>query len=537
MRMNSVLAVVGTLACAHELASQNLHTATTCGGAAREELLDLVLTQDGGCVAVGWTTSYGTGVSDETPNGYLVKFDATGAVQWTRVLGGSGSDLFNNVEEAENGELLVGGYRYLNAFTAQATLGRFSSSGDPLWLKRVGVSGENLRLHDMIKIGADSLALVCDHFTNGSFYDGKVMLLLADGQGNVSPLAEVTATAGTVPERLLHTADGGYAVLSSRESGMGPNFSKQCALLKFNADGGMAWNRLYTDPGTYLKGSSLASDNAGGFWAFAASGYGQTALMHVDGTGELVGHTGYLMGAHTTVEQACTYSGVGMLAFGSSALNDTTFVGMVLSMDTIGTLLNARFLALEDATTIITAGQLHNDGSLALVGTRYQPLYIGDALLLQMDGPDQGLGSACADQALVMDTIPSLTVEISSPYTMMTPTDVEVGDLFWPPFTGGEVAITCSNLYVAQRTTTENGVIAYPSPAMDELYLHATATFASMPRIRIVDTAGRTVMTPSVRATGDQDTWMINVRVLPPGLYNVVLEDEQGRQAVRFIKG
>lgn len=536
MRLSTVLVLLAALAADQTTTAQSLHTATLCSGPGSEQVEDMIITSDGGCVSVGWTTSYGTGVSDETPNGHMIKFDATGAVQWTRVLGGSGSDRFNNVEETENGELFVSGYRYLNSITAQATLGRFSADGEPLWLKHIGVPGDNLKLLDMILIGSDSLALVCSHFTNGPFYDGQVLLLLADGQGNISTLAEVTATAGTEAERLLRTADGGYAVLCSRVIGTGPDLTKATALMKINANGELVWNRLYTDPAIYLKGQALARDDADGFWVFAVSGYGQTALLHVDNTGELIGQVGYIMGTRSIIKEVHATNGGGLLGLGYAELNDTTLVGMVLSLETDGSLLNARFLAVDDASMLLTAGQLRGDGTLALAGVRSSAQYSWDALLLQMEGPDQGLGSTCADRDLLMDTVPDLMLEISSPYSSTTPADVVVGDLFWTPSAGGESAIICSNLTTADRTPAADGPVAYPSPADDELYLHAIAPLPATPQVRIMDAAGRTAMTPSARATGDHGTWVINVQDLPPGLYSAVLEDEQGRQAVRFIK-
>ena len=57
----------------------------TVGGPAADGFRSVTPTQDGGCVAVGYTYSFGAGDVDL----YLVRFDAMGDTLWTRTFGGA----------------------------------------------------------------------------------------------------------------------------------------------------------------------------------------------------------------------------------------------------------------------------------------------------------------------------------------------------------------------------------------------------------------------------------------------------------------
>ena len=75
------------------------------GGASWDYGLDGELTQDGGSVIVGYTYSYGSGVTDV----YFLKTDVQGNLIWQRTFGGSGYDFGRAVEPASDGGFLIAG--------------------------------------------------------------------------------------------------------------------------------------------------------------------------------------------------------------------------------------------------------------------------------------------------------------------------------------------------------------------------------------------------------------------------------------------
>lgn len=63
------------------------------------------LTADGGAIAVGSTTGSGNGAEDIL----LVKFDASGAIQWAHTFGGGDEDIGNSVQQTSDGGYVLAG--------------------------------------------------------------------------------------------------------------------------------------------------------------------------------------------------------------------------------------------------------------------------------------------------------------------------------------------------------------------------------------------------------------------------------------------
>lgn len=77
----------------------------TFGGDGRDAATALVATDDGGCVALGWTESSGAGGQDV----YLLKINADGGVVWERTFGGTGDDVGTALAVASDGGFLIAG--------------------------------------------------------------------------------------------------------------------------------------------------------------------------------------------------------------------------------------------------------------------------------------------------------------------------------------------------------------------------------------------------------------------------------------------
>ncbi|WP_134672367.1 PGF-CTERM sorting domain-containing protein [Halorussus marinus] len=93
----------------------------THGGEGDDTFADLVRTDDGGYLAVGWA-------SGEDRDGWVVKTDAEGEIEWERTYGESGTDRFYGVARAEDGYVLAG---------------RTDREGSPRgWIVEVGPDGE-----------------------------------------------------------------------------------------------------------------------------------------------------------------------------------------------------------------------------------------------------------------------------------------------------------------------------------------------------------------------------------------------------------
>ena len=62
-------------------------------------------TSDGGFIIAGKTSSFGEGTSD----GYLIKVDSSGSLEWQKNIGISDSDSFWSVQQTADDGFIIGG--------------------------------------------------------------------------------------------------------------------------------------------------------------------------------------------------------------------------------------------------------------------------------------------------------------------------------------------------------------------------------------------------------------------------------------------
>ena len=80
--------------------------AAAIGGGGYESASSVVQTADGGYVMAGQTDSYGAGLADA----YVVKLNASGGLQWTKTIGGTGNDWASSVVQTSDGGYIVAGF-------------------------------------------------------------------------------------------------------------------------------------------------------------------------------------------------------------------------------------------------------------------------------------------------------------------------------------------------------------------------------------------------------------------------------------------
>jgi hypothetical protein len=88
--------------------SGSLQWSRTVGGTYEDYALSIIQTTDGGYAAAGYTVSFGAGSNDM----YIVKLDGSGAVQWSRTVGGTGTDYASSIIQTTDGEYAAAGWTY-----------------------------------------------------------------------------------------------------------------------------------------------------------------------------------------------------------------------------------------------------------------------------------------------------------------------------------------------------------------------------------------------------------------------------------------
>ena len=111
----------------------------TYGGDSTDYGYDLQETSDGGYVIVGGTRSSGSGEGDV----YLIKTDSSGALQWSRTLGGVGNDEGHSVRVTNDNGFIIGGTTSsYGAGYDDFYLIKTDSTGTLTWYKTFGGAGE-----------------------------------------------------------------------------------------------------------------------------------------------------------------------------------------------------------------------------------------------------------------------------------------------------------------------------------------------------------------------------------------------------------
>src|ERR1700683_490492 len=139
----------------------------------------IITTSDGGNLLIGYTNSFGNGGND----GYLVKLNNQGVIQWSKAYGGPNDDEFAIGIQTSDGGYLLGGYTTSYGDPADAWLVKIDANGNLQWSKKYGDGnpyGE--RLNDLIQTADGGYAFCGDH----KFIPGIVdaMVVKVDANGN-----------------------------------------------------------------------------------------------------------------------------------------------------------------------------------------------------------------------------------------------------------------------------------------------------------------------------------------------------------------
>ncbi|WP_137286277.1 hypothetical protein [Halorussus salinisoli] len=208
----------------------------TYGGSGDDMFADVVRTDDGGYLLVGWT-------GGDDRDGWVLKIDGEGEAQWNRTLGGPGTDRLWGVVRTDSGYLLAG---------------RTSDGGAKGWLVEMSADGD---VREERTLGSGAFYAV-ERREAGSDADSATDYLLAgwtrgDGGGAdgwTAKLSEDLSTAWqksfSVPEgysdgylRAVVATDSGYYLAGKVEGD-----SDDAWALRLAADGTREWQTTAGGP-------------------------------------------------------------------------------------------------------------------------------------------------------------------------------------------------------------------------------------------------------------------------------------------------
>ncbi|MBP8824522.1 MAG: PKD domain-containing protein [Flavobacteriales bacterium] len=188
---------------------------------------------DGGYALIGYGDGLGTGFS---PSGYLVRTDALGNEMWARsISSGSGVDEAYTVVQGTNGDLYVGG-RSLGFILGDVTayITKISSTGDPIWTRKLEQGIEAYQLHPTANGGVAYLAH--PQYMPGAGGDYDIAWGTFDASGNLLTSHLYGGPASDNGMVFFQNDDGGYSIIGMSNPALTADFIGLLLVTDANGD-------------------------------------------------------------------------------------------------------------------------------------------------------------------------------------------------------------------------------------------------------------------------------------------------------------
>jgi hypothetical protein len=179
----------------------------TYGGTSSEDAWSVQQTRDSGYIVAGYTSSFGAGGNDV----YLVKTDAAGDTQWTRTYGGSRTDVCLSARQTLDGGYIMAGYTESYGHADDCVyLIKTNATGDTQWTRVYGEPRFNEGMS--VQPTLDSGYIVTGYTNALGAGDYDVWLLKTDAAGDTQWTRTFGGTAYDAGRSVQQTPDGGYVV-------------------------------------------------------------------------------------------------------------------------------------------------------------------------------------------------------------------------------------------------------------------------------------------------------------------------------------
>ena len=273
------------------------------GGSSLDVAHAVIQTSDGGFLLIGGTESFGAGARDF----WLVKTDVDGNMEWNQTYGGPRADNgFSMVETGDGGYALAGSTRSFGAGGQNGWLVKTDVDGNMEWNQTYG-GPNNDNLFSVVETGDGGYALAGFTLSYGAVGE-DFWLVKADSSGNREWHKRYGGSSIDIARSVVKADDGGYLLAGSTESfGAGAD---DFWLVKVDSSGNHEWNRTYGGPNSDYAFSTVGTSDGGYALAGRTRSFGSGGtdfwLVKVDSSGnhewnQTYGGTGNDP-AHTLVE-------------------------------------------------------------------------------------------------------------------------------------------------------------------------------------------------------------------------------------------
>lgn len=228
------------------------------GGSESETFGDMAKTNNGGFILVGTTWSNNGDVSGvhNSGDGWIVKVDSFGSIEWEKSLGGSEYDIFNCVIPLENeGYLLAGssesndgdvsGHHGTPGYKKDFWVVKLDSLANIIWQKSYGGTGSE-RLKSIIETIDNGYMLVGESDSEDgdiSDYNGGLWVVKIDSVGGLEWEKSYGSGSAEGAVSVVQDSSGNYIYLGYQ--------NEDYYVIKTNSTGAILWEKHYG--GSYLE--------------------------------------------------------------------------------------------------------------------------------------------------------------------------------------------------------------------------------------------------------------------------------------------
>ena len=297
-------------------ASQNIQWQKSLGGSNTEVAWSVQQTADGGYVVAGYSDSNDgdvTGWHGFAYDDWIVKLDASGNIQWQKILGGTnGDNAFSLQQTADGGYIVAGGSSSNDGDVSGNHPDAFHDNSNDAWVVKLDASGNIQWQKSLGGSGNDNAQSICQTVDGGYIVagystsdDGDVSgnhnnindavgdawVVKLEASGNIVWQKCLGGSANDFAKSIRQTADGGYIVAGGTTSNDGDvsNYHGAYAnvgdawVVKLDASGNIQWQKCLG--GTYDEVANSIQQTADG--GFIVAGFSNS------NDGDVSGRHGY----------------------------------------------------------------------------------------------------------------------------------------------------------------------------------------------------------------------------------------------------
>ncbi len=343
----------------HFAGAQTLEWSETYGGGGLDWTLSIAETSDGGYITGGFSASSGGDVGENAGgyDGWLLKTDALGDIEWTQTYGGSENDYLRMVVEHPNGGYIIGGFSKSNDGDLEQNSGdedywvmKLDEEGNIEWSKTYGGSDQDRLINLHIVPSGGYIVGGLSYSNNGDVADNygerDYWVAKLDDMGEVEWSQNYGGSGADIMLTMELCPDGGYILGGWSQSDNldvpGNNGEQDFLLIKLDEFGNVDWTQNYGGSqddvlysievggdGYLLGGISYSSDGD------VSGNYGDADywIVKVDLEGNIVWEQNYGGIFSDLLRSTATSNDGGYLLAGVSSSSDVDVSGNYGSLD------------------------------------------------------------------------------------------------------------------------------------------------------------------------------------------------------------